>query len=84
MRQLARRRRIVSAVEIDVGVRLDFLYASRPDRGGDAARNRLIGNAKTSLLQQTHGRQRIECVLKLEAAGQARRQIDATSPTRFP
>src|SRR5271170_37844 len=63
---------IVSAVKVKVRVGMQFLEAAGPTGFGNAALDVFVGDTEVFRLEQARGGDRVERVLKLEAAGQRR------------
>src|SRR5882672_3354061 len=69
--EFARGGRIVRAVEINVGMGLQFFETSGPDGVGDALSHGVAGDSEAAALEKAGGGESVESILQLETAGEA-------------
>src|SRR5260370_9959134 len=62
---------IVSAIEVDAGIGLQFFETTGPDGVCNTSCDGLAGDSKTAVLEESRCDKSVEGILQLEAAGQA-------------
>src|SRR6201984_3621444 len=81
--QFARSRRIVRAIKINIGIRMDSLDASRPERSFDSLLDGVVDHFESLRLQDTNGCGCVQGVLQLKAASQLRKERKFMSARDF-
>jgi len=74
--EFARGGRIVRAVEINVGIGLQFFETAGPDGIGDALSDGVIGDSKAAVLEKAGGGKCVEGVVQLETARETGSEIE--------